>query len=267
MKTEEKKIFLILNFKFLIEGTVVLILIISVSLMANKWRNNVEYDKVSISGNYTISNEEILKYASLSKDSINLEEVNVKFIQDRIAKNPEIKKVFVSKEPPNELKIEIIEKTPLAILNTGNDLKLVDEELEIFPYKNFDKLLDLPVISGIKTESNQSIVSGANKENLFLAVSIILSAYKQGKNVQNIISEINMSDTVKVLVYSNEKSIPFYFPLNKVRNGIDSEFTKKISGKIEIMKNFLEQIESKSILNNAEYVDLRFSEQAIVKFH
>jgi len=154
-----------------------LISVSAVVVFANKWRNNVNYEKITITGNYNIPDSDIFEVARLKKDSvinieevnitvINIEEVNINIIQDRLSKHPEIKKVYVSKEPPAELRIEIIEKRPIATINTGTDLKLIDDELEIFPYKNLDKLYDLPIISGIKIDDNLKVFNNVNKTEL-----------------------------------------------------------------------------------------------------
>ena len=76
-------------------------------------RSGSSIEKITISGNYTISRAEILNIARLKDTVLNAEEINIDNIQDRISKNPEIKKVFVSKELPSELKIEIIERRPV----------------------------------------------------------------------------------------------------------------------------------------------------------
>ena len=168
-----------------------------VVIYANRWRTNVVYDKITVKGNFTLTREEILQAANIKQDStINIDELNLVFIQDRISKHPEIKKVSVSKNPPNELVIDVIEKRPLAIVNVGNQLNLVDEECELFPFKNFEKLIDLPVITGIRQVSTQQIDDKAYMNDLRLAVFITMNAFKKSKFLYNQISEINISDTI-----------------------------------------------------------------------
>jgi cell division protein FtsQ len=98
------------------------------------WRSGYEIRKITVTGNQTLSREEILSVARL-KDSAMIEsDAGIEMIRDRILNHPEIKKAFVSKNPPSELRIEIVEKRPVAILNAGNELLLVDDELESFPF-------------------------------------------------------------------------------------------------------------------------------------
>ena len=113
------------------------IITLLIIILANNWRNKTYISKITIKGNITISENEILTAAGLKADStLNLDELNELFIRDRVAKHPEIKKVVVSKEPPSELIIEVIEKKPIAIVIKSNEIYLVDEEQEIFPIKN-----------------------------------------------------------------------------------------------------------------------------------
>ncbi|HCA43882.1 MAG TPA: hypothetical protein DEP28_11595 [Bacteroidetes bacterium] len=239
----------------------------AVVVFANKWRNNVNYEKITVSGNYNIPESDIYEVARLKKDSvINIEELNINLIQDRLSKHPEIKKVYVSKEPPAELKIEIIEKRPIAAINTGTDLKLIDDELEIFPYKNLDKLYDLPVISGIKIDDNLKVFNNTNKTELKSALKIIVNAYTNNKPFYYNISEVNLSDTSKIILFTNDNSVPFYLPSKNLLKMNDKDFSILISEKIKVLDEFYNKVLLKNLDKEIEYVDFRFSNQVVVKY-
>jgi len=252
------KIILVLLIFVVIIGVVV--------IYANRWRTNVVYDKITVKGNFTLTREEILQAANIKQDStINIEELNLVFIQDRISKHPEVKKVSVSKNPPNELVIDVIEKRPLAIVNVGNQLNLVDEECELFPFKNFEMLFDLPVITGIRQVSNQQIDDKAYMNDLRLAVFITMNAFKKSKFLYNQISEINISDTSKIIVFTNDKSVPVYLPRMEDKNISDPNYQKEILMKLVVLKNFFEKSFASLKEKKLDYVDLRFDNQVIVK--
>ena len=243
-----------------------LVIIVAVLIIyANKWRNNAYYTDFKIKGNYTLTKEEILSAANIKSDSaVNIDDLNITFIQDRISRHPEIKKVFVSKNPPSEIIIDIVEKTPVAIVNSGSELNLVDAEYEIFPFKNFEKLYDLPVINGIKQENFQPGVKEKD-DDLKLAVFIVLNTISKGKYLYNQISEINMADSEKVIIYLNDNSLPLYLQRYKDRQISEPEYQKEISESITILKNFIEKMHSEIKDKNYAYVDLRFSNQVVVK--
>jgi len=226
-------------------------------LVANNWRNKTFVNKITIKGNLTLSESEILTAAGLAADSlINLDELNLAFIRDRIAKHPEIKRVVVSKEPPSELIIEVSEKKPIAVLVKNTELNLIDDDREVFSIRNFEKVFDLPVINGLD-ESRKDY-----KNDLDIAVNFIKSAYAKGKYIQNQISEINMSDSTRLTVFSNDRPTVFYFP--KISR--ESESAEIYSAKLGVFKKFIDDEIIKKNLN-CEYVDLRFSNQIIAKLN
>ncbi len=226
-------------------------------IVANNWRNKTFVNKITIKGNLTLSESEILTAAGLAADSlINLDELNLAFIRDRIAKHPEIKRVVVSKEPPSELIIEVSEKKPIAVLVKNTELNLIDDDREVFSIRNFEKVFDLPVINGLD-ESRKDY-----KSDLDIAVNFIKSAYAKGKYIQNQISEINMSDSTRLTVFSNDRPTVFYFP--KISR--ESESAEIYSAKLGVFKKFIDDEIIKKNLN-CEYVDLRFSNQIIAKLN
>lgn len=245
---------------------ILVVVIATVIFYANRWRTNLKYDKITVNGNITLTKEEILMAANIKPDStINIDELNLVFIRDRIAKHPEIKKVFVSKNPPNELIIDVVEKRPLAIVNLGNQLNLVDEECELFPFKNYEKLFDLPVITGIKQVSLQQIEDKNYMNDLKMAVFITMNALRKSKFLYNQISEINVADTGKIVIITNDKSVPVYFPRSEEKNSISFDYQQEIKSKLVVLKNFLEKSFASLKDKKLDYVDLRFDNQVVIK--
>ena len=231
------------------------IITLLIIILANNWRNKTYISKITIKGNITISENEILTAAGLKADStLNLDGLNELFIRDRVAKHPEIKKVVVSKEPPSELIIEVIEKKPIAIVIRSNEIYLVDEEQEIFPIKNYDKAFDLPIINGLGIDDRK------NKTDINAAMNFLKAAYEKGKYIQNLISEVNMKDSSKIIVKTNDKLTSFYF------KRVDKNAKEYYKTRLELFKRFMdEEITLRSL--NCEYVDMRFSNQIIAKIN
>lgn len=249
--------------------TILLLIILFIAasaLLSLKWRSNTDIDKITVSGNHTISREEILSAARLNDSAFNTGEINIDIIQDRIQKHPEVKKVFVSRELPSELKIEIIEKRPLAILNSESEMKLVDDELDVFPYKNSSKLYDLPVISGVRFESSPDPKKRYNREDLRLGLFLIINSFRESRAMYNNISEINLSDTEKVIVYLTEDSCPFYFPRERNASISNPDYQQMLLNKLEVFESYIRQSLDNHLKESTNYVDLRFSNQVIVNF-
>ncbi|MBV6479624.1 MAG: Cell division protein FtsQ [Ignavibacteria bacterium] len=243
--------------------TVILLIFVSL-LLSISWRGKEPVQKITVIGNYSIPREDLLFAARLNDSLISNEEINIDLIQDRISKHPEVKKVFVSRENPEELKIEIVEKRPVAILNGENEIKLVDDEPDVFPLKVSQKIYDLPVISGVRMDNSINQKSKYNKEDLRLALYIILNAYKESKYLYNSISEINLSDSEKVIVYLSEDSSPVYLPRGKNKNISDAEYRGGLDYKMKVFDSYIRSLGDNHLKENVQYVDLRFSNQIIV---
>jgi len=249
-----KKIYLIL----------IVIFIAAAALLSLKWRSENIFQKITVNGNYTITREDILHVSKLKDTLINADEISIDIIQERILKHPEVKKVYVSKELPSELKIEIIERRPVTILNGENEMKLIDDEMEVFPFKNFIKLYDLPVLSGVRIESNPNPKNKYNKEDLRLGLFLILNSYRESKALYNNISEVNLSDSGKIIVYLSEDSSPFYLPRNMKESISNVEYQNLLLNKLRVFDCYIKQSLDAHLRKNINYVDLRFSNQVVV---
>lgn len=236
----------------------------AVALLSLQWRSNSQINKISVLGNTSIGRDEILSIARLKDTIVEPNEVNVETIQDRIAKHPEIKKVFVHIDQPSELVIEVIERRPVAILHGENEIRLVDEELETFPFKNADKMYDLPVISGVRFENKPGNIKKYNTDDMRLALFLILNAYKQSRSTYNNISEVSLSDTSKLIVYLSEDSCPFYFPRKFNGNISNKDYQDLIINRLVVFENYLKQHLDSHAENKINYVDLRYSNQVVV---
>jgi cell division septal protein FtsQ len=239
------------------------LLILAGAYYAFQWREYEKIENIIIEGNVTIHRDEILKAARLTDTTLSVADVNIDLLQDRISKHPEIKKVFVSKELPADLRIEVIERKPAAIINSGHELLLVDEELEIFSFKNMKKLYDLPLISGIRT----GIKPNSNKFNpddLRLALFIIKNSVRKSKYLYNNISEINLSDPSKILLFLSEDSAPVYFPRRNDVTVADSEYQEIINDKLEVLLAYLRSNLDDRFNSEINYIDMRFSNQVVI---
>lgn len=236
----------------------------ALAVLSLSWRSESFINVISVSGNYSISREEILNYAHLKDTLFNPDDTGIDLIQDRISKHPEIKSVYVSLIRPSELKIEIVEKRPVAILNGESEMYLIDDGLDVFPFRNYSKLYDLPVISGVRVDKNPKSKNKFNTEDLRTALFIILNSYKDSKAMYNNISEIKLSDTNKIIIYLTEDSTPFYFPRYKDIKIADKDYQKELLNKLIIFKNYLNQSLAEQLKENVNYIDLRFKNQIIV---
>ncbi|MBK6539246.1 MAG: hypothetical protein IPG09_16305 [Ignavibacteria bacterium] len=93
-------------------------------------------------------------------------------------------------------------------------MKLIDEELDVFPLQEHKKIFDLPVISGVKLETGSQGIKKLKSEEIRIAMFMIINTYKKNKVMYNNISEINFSDSGSNYLF-DRNSIPFIFQRNR----------------------------------------------------
>ncbi|MBN1633534.1 MAG: FtsQ-type POTRA domain-containing protein [Ignavibacteria bacterium] len=255
--------------KILILTVIVAVISVSAVVLAGKWRSQDIYRVVTISGNYTVSDDEILKMSGLSKNiELSPEQINENDIINRLKIHNEIKKVIITKIPPEELSVQIIEKNPIAIINFDNNLKLIDEELEMYPFDEKGKIFDLPLINGInESGSNVNSYSGKKKySGLKSAVYILISINKESKYLNSCISEINLSDKDRLILYASEKGFPVYLPKYSDNILENKKERSDLSNRIKVLKQFFENIFPSERTRDISEIDLTYSNQLIITY-
>ncbi len=86
--------------------------------------------EVTVAGNHRVSSGEILRRADIARDrSMWLE--NTGAIADRIRAIPDIASVSIHRLPPASLTISVSERVPFAVLQSGEQLAVVDHALRV----------------------------------------------------------------------------------------------------------------------------------------
>lgn len=123
------------------------------------------------------------------------------------------------------------------------------------------------MINGIKVDKlsdNKKVVRDSDK--LKLAVRILMDIINKKSGIQNYISEINMSDDNKIVMYTIDKAVPVYLPFFDMKRLNDADVKEELQQKTEVLKQYFEKIYPKQKNRNIKYIDLRFSNQAVVCF-
>ncbi len=252
--------------KYILLFIVLVVIVIIAFLFSKKWRSGEVYNKVVITGNYTIPDKEILKYAGLEGvQNIESKTLNENEIVEKLKTHPDIKKVFVVKNPPDEIRIEVIEKNPIAIVNLGTELNFIDEEIELLPFKNAGKVYDLPLINGIKFGKEKTDELNA-KNQLKIALAILMAIYRESKLLSDMISEINMSDKENIILYTHDFAIPIILPKYNEELFESSSVRNDLLKRIKAMKYFFEEIYTLESKEDIEKINLTYSNQLIITF-
>lgn len=215
--------------------------------VANKWRFDLNIEKVEIKGNRLIPVEVIIKESGVKINS-GLYDYDLKEIENRVEKIPYVKKAVVQRELPSTLSIKIVERKPLAICS-NNNLYYIDDEKKIMRYNMHHKLLDLPVITGIKIDT-------LLKNNVIDSVIYILKTLRENYfDLYNQISEIYIKNHSEIVFYSNNYCIPIIIGQENILHRLENLYA--FWNTYAIYEN----------LNNIKSIDLRYNDQVVVRMN
>lgn len=267
------------NWKIILLFVVIIIFTFSSIVLSGLWKDKSTVRGVEITGNTTLSKEEIFDFAKLNDSMIFSNALTLEMIEGRISKHPNIKKVVVSRDA-STVKISISEKNPFALVSNGKEMFLVDDELTIYNLKKEHSDLDLPVITGISDELNVNTFGKNDLKDLKIAQYIISKAVKINKSLYNYISEINFSDSNQLALVTSDDATPVYFidysavmkkerllSPEKVRDINNTSLRNEIDSKLLQLDGFLKQVRVYKSANSFKYIDMRYNDIVIVKYN
>jgi len=265
------------NWKVIILFSVVLIFAFSSIVLSGFWKDKTTTRSAELSGNITLSREEIFEFAKLNDSLICSNSLTLEMIEARIAKHPNLKKVVVTKDK-GVVKIEVAEKNPFAAASNGKDLFLVDDQLIMYNLKKEQTNIDLPVISGLSGELNTGTYGKEDLKNLKIAQYIIRQSIKINKSLFNYISEINFSDTNRIILFTSDDAVQLFFvhynnllkkekyqTLQMVRDINNESLRNEIDSKLVQLNAFLKQVRVYRPANSFKYIDMTYSDIIIIK--
>jgi cell division protein FtsQ len=144
--------------------------------------------ETSVRGLKELTEKDILTLAGIKPEQ-NLLAVNADALVKRVSGNPWVKNIYVGRELPNRLVLEVRERNPVALVKQGSDFYLMDNEGFIFKKLGKGDEVDLPILTGITGEEK-------GKSQLLLSTLNLLktiSASGQG-NYLGLISEVHVDD-------------------------------------------------------------------------
>ena len=106
--------------------------------------------EVLIEGNHRLEEIDVRRAAGLQLGS-NAFEVSTEDARNRLLQHPWVKEASVVRRLPNRVRIELVERKPVALVAL-DQLYLVSEEGAVFKRLGVDDPADLPVITGIASE-------------------------------------------------------------------------------------------------------------------
>ena len=237
---------------FLLSTTVLaFVILIEVASWWSLISTNLILKEISISDTKIIEKNEFYELVSefLGKP---LENVNLANVSKIIEEHPYVEAARVSKWYPSKIKIELIEREPIAILNV-EPIVFLDKNSFVLPNKVGKSNFNLPILNNFNTDFNLypsgSKVLSENVENSIRWLQKIKNEYP---SLYGDISELKMTSDSHMNIILSE--YPTRIFLGK----------GQIWAKIEVLRKFETELSPKK-LSDFKYIDIRYDNQIITK--
>ena len=202
---------------------------------------------IAVEGNRIISEERILSLAGIDPQcNIFLFDVNA--AEKRIAEDHFVREVKVKRRLPSKVVISIEERVPLVFLeNFGG---MIDGESVLLPPLPVEHWPDLPILTGVDMNV-EGYGEPLQSDRLKWVISFLKDMSALKSRIPLEISEIDVSDVHHPLLYTGDGAVP-------IRIGGTGSLSQLIS-----LPLVLTDLDRKGI--EAEYIDVRFSDQIVVR--
>ena len=193
--------------------------------------------EISVRGLRELTEKDVLASAGI-KPAQNLLAINTDAVIRRISANQWVENVYVGRELPNKLVLEVKERTPLALVKQDSDLCLMDAEGFVFKKLGKSDEVDLPIITGVDEK-------GEIKSPLLLStLNLLKTVSKSGQYAYlGTISEVHLDNVFGLSLISNTG---LYLKLGM------ADFEKKLKQ----LKLVLADLENRGMKNGYLCIDL-----------
>ena len=203
-------------------------------------------DSVILRGNHFVSQADVAGAIGAGAEP-NLFRLPLEQARREVESIPWVRSASLRRVFPNRLQVDVVERKPVAYVNTGNGLKLVDAE-GVLLEKPLDAPFDFPVVTGV----DSSMSAGDRKARLALFDRFEQELKSQVEGAAWLVSEVDLSDDgdLKALLVQGRETILVHFG--------NRDFGERFATFLAL----LPQIQRATTA--VDYVDLRYRGQVVV---
>lgn len=229
-----------------------LIIVFAISFAALIPGKNQAVEKiksVNIAGNHLLAQRSYLNFAQLT-EAKNLIGINLPIIKDRLEKHPFISFAEVELSKFGNAKVQLYEKSFIALLIIEDRTYVLSDELQMLPLYPETKFIDLPIMINPRFGKNYQVLDYLDTQEMIEANNILYAIKNSDHEMFKALSEINLND-------GNDITLTFSGIHPVIKFGHNNIPSKVLS----LVKIWSLIKESSSELNSSDYIDLRFTEQ------
>jgi cell division protein FtsQ len=205
--------------------------------------------EITVENNKFLKTEEIVSLSGLHTGT-NIFRVDFRIAKQKIKTHPMVDEVEIKRVFPDEIRISLLERKPLAnLVIKGGFIEIDEKGYYLRIVNDLSNNDNLPIVSGVKYK-NQVVAQQIKEENLVVGLTYLKNCSKALKAQ---ISEVNVSDANNVIFYSLSGF--------RIIVGDDSRIADKVEHLDEIIKN------NKDKLKDIEYIDVSFNGDPVIKFN
>jgi len=229
------------------------LLLTSLGLIAfsNYWKTSLKLKEVVIEGTRIVDKNELLQLSQVQTGTL-LYDLDLTSVQKNVLSHHYVKDATVERNLPSSIRIAIVERQPLALVN-GNEIRYLDEEGVVLPHSVSKALFDLPVLSGIPGSVALKLGSRIEHPDVQEALSILSTAKLVSRELFHLISEVQIRRG-DIVLYSTESGVPIIFGRGDA------------PAKLVRLETFWNEIVRERGAQNLQYVDLRYDDQVVVRW-
>jgi Cell division septal protein len=237
----------------ILSTVILVVLIVGLSFLtfySNKEKPKEYISSVSIKNYNLLSENDYLRFARLDNE-LTMSYVTLPILKDRIEKHPYINKADIELTDSKKAQIYVEEKKIKALIQKDNDAYYITDKYEILPVFANTNLMDIPLITNVKTLENFEVKEIYCNDEIKEAFRIIDGLKHLDYDLYKSLNQINLRGGSDILLNFNCFNAPVIFG-----KGDDARKTVYLES---LFKNYNNQL-----LDSINYIDLRYSKLIFV---
>jgi cell division protein FtsQ len=231
----------------------------AIAVIAAEWRESVVGVELDVHGLSIVPEEQIRRAAGVADTSV-LASLDLLKIRDNILENPFVRDVQVTRNPPRTLKVQVVERTPIAMLiNVQSRDWLLDEDGFVLPASTASGAVtaqDLPVLTGAG-ETQGKLTPGVRilDRRVLKGLQALKDIRAIDAKLLHVFSELSVESDRDMVLYAMEGGVPVILGS-----------AARLPEKIRAFRTFWENVAMKHDPASLEYVDLRWKAQVVTRW-